>query len=35
VTAVVSGPQALVVLSAYVVVLTLAAGIALQRQDVT
>ena len=35
VTAVVSGPQALVVLGAYVVVLTLAAGIALQRQDVT
>jgi ABC-type transport system involved in multi-copper enzyme maturation permease subunit len=34
VTAVVSGPQALVVLGAYVVVLTVAAGVALQRQDV-
>jgi ABC-type transport system involved in multi-copper enzyme maturation permease subunit len=34
VTAVVSGPQALVVLLAYVVVLTVVAGVALQRQDV-
>jgi ABC-type transport system involved in multi-copper enzyme maturation permease subunit len=34
VTAVVTGPQALVVLSAYVVVLTLVAVVALQRQDV-
>jgi ABC-2 type transport system permease protein len=35
VTAVVSGPQALVVLGAYVAVLTLVAGVAMQRQDVT
>jgi ABC-2 type transport system permease protein len=34
VTAVVSGPQALLVLSAYVVVLTVAAGVTLHRQDV-
>jgi ABC-2 type transport system permease protein len=34
VTAVVSGPQAVVVLGAYVVVLTLVAVVALQRQDV-
>jgi ABC-type transport system involved in multi-copper enzyme maturation permease subunit len=34
VTAVVSGPQALVVLVAYVAVLTSLAGVALQRQDV-
>jgi ABC-2 type transport system permease protein len=34
VTAVVSGPQAVVVLGAYVAVLTLVAGVALQRQDV-
>ena len=34
VTAVVSGPRALVVLVAYVAVLTLLAGVALQRQDV-
>jgi ABC-type transport system involved in multi-copper enzyme maturation permease subunit len=34
VTAVVSGPQALVVLGAYVVVLTLVAVVTLQRQDV-
>jgi len=34
VTAVVSGPQAVVVLGAYVVALTLVAGVALQRQDV-
>jgi len=34
VTAVVSGPQALVVLGAYVAVLTLVAVVALQRQDV-
>jgi ABC-2 type transport system permease protein len=35
VAAVVSGPRALVVLVAYVVALTLVAGVALQRQDVT
>lgn len=35
VTAVVSGTQALLVLCAYVVVLTVAAGVALRRQDVT
>lgn len=35
VTAVVSGPQALVVLGAYVAVMTLLAVVALQRQDVT
>ena len=35
VTAVVSGPQALLVLGAYVAVLTLVAGVAMQRQDVT
>jgi hypothetical protein len=34
VTAVVSGSQALLVLSAYVVVLALAAGVTLHRQDV-